>query len=90
MAKRKRPLWSVVVYEIRDFGRIFLPGEVLRFLPDEEGKWRPYIDNRAIVKCPTKKKATATSEAIADGSFQLAPDKTHSIAHGGFGKPKRK
>jgi len=75
----------VVVYEIRDFGVVFMPGSIIRLPVEQLEAWRPYIESRAVIKVSSKKKAEAVAKSVIDGSFELAPSVKHSTKHGGFG-----
>lgn len=88
---KPKEAWFVCVYEIRDFGGILLPGDVLKVPLEEVKKWEKYIEHRALLRVKSENEALAQATAIHDGSFVLSEEvasKKHSMAHGGFGKPK--
>jgi len=56
--------------EIRDFGQIFSPGDVLKLEEDSLDDWRPYIEHRALRRFPSKAKA----EEAALSALELEVD----------------
>lgn len=82
-----------VVYEIHSDGAVLVPGDVLEVPLKEVNDWRPFIESRALKRVEGEDEALATADEIVSGGFVLSEEvsgKQHSIAHGGFGTPKKR